>query len=672
MVDSVNPIGSSDYLNLPEKYDFNHDGKVDTKDYKLAVETLVSQDIENYEGLTKEQLDEIFGIVVQKSGAENSNITKDNVEQYAKNIIDDMKSGKYDPSIAKTLNHLQHIGTVLSSYIDMCKTASQLLAEKKETQKSELDEIAKEKEVRETEYADKVAEVNAKQEELQAKIIGILQASNQLSAERQKQAENVIQTCVEDYKNGKYPGRELTSVLIEKIGANGMGLNISRLSNLLNSSNALGKEIKSLCADIDSLVSDIKSINEKYNSKNTEYNNTINLYNGISEASNSASQYYQTGYQKRLDMRQEIINKYHVAGNGKVKESNEQIQKLNEFLTAGELDNMPYTDAWEILSTTFDNCKIKFDKARGKISIPKGHDDVSKNVFAELVNALKRNYGDLDVQQYDEELQTEENNPGGNTAFNVKRNDPISFTKDNIKYDFIKDRNDNGILDNVNEFLGAKNGWAEMKAFDINGDGKISGSELENLNLVAINQTNGQYTFMSAAEAGISSIDLKSYSEKNTKEINLDITVGTFNIKMADGKTIKGIQTENTDKNIKNTYTNIFGSAIEDRTEIYEANPFMEEFEETVNTKNVTSTNENAIKQNKNESDAIIKAGKHKVNRKVKEAALKGTIEKEELDKKAAAKEKAKQEKAEAQKAEEEAAEAEKKDEMQKASKKKK
>jgi len=169
--------------------------------------------------------------------------------------------------------------------------------------------------------------------------------------------------------------------------------------------------------------------------------------------------------------------------------------------------------------------------------------------------------------------------------------DPISFKQGNTSYHFVSDNDKDGTFDGASEFLGAKNGWDEMKAYDANGDGKINGDELEKLNLVSMNDDNGQYTFMSAAEAGIEEIDLSSYQKKNEKQTDGDTLQGTFSLKMTDGSVIQGEQTDDTMKNIENRYSSLIGAKIEDLSDDYEDNPFMDDFQETVDTGAMTSTN---------------------------------------------------------------------------------
>ena len=658
MVDSVNSVGTSDYFtktDLPEKYDFNKDGQVDIADYNLAAGALAEDDVETYEGLTKDDLDTAFETVIEKVGsAADTEITTENASKTAQTIINDIKSGMLNPKNATTLNHLQEIGKTLTTYIQQCATLKETLATKIKDEKAELDEIAEKKAEKEAEYSGKEAEVKSKTEELSAKMVKALNESKRLTDSQRAKANTIISECVNNYKNGMYSGQSLTEIIASKLGQSGEGYKVSALRNLLKSNSELSQEIKSICNDIDTLVSDIRTISAEYNHKNDALNSDIDIRNQIIEISATASQQYESGYQQRIDMRKEIHDKYYVQGNGKVTAKNEQIQKLNDFLTNKELDNMPFADAWEILGTTFDNCGIKYGDD-GSLKVPKGHDDTAKNVFAEFVATVKRLYTKTTISQYDEEEFQTGTTGGATQVTGVKRTDPISFTVGDVKYDFISDNNSNGVFDDATEFLGANNGWSEIKVFDTDGNGLISGDELKGLKVVSINQKNGQYTFMSADEAGIEEINLNSFKKVNNTEINNNITVGSFDIKMDDGSTIKGTQTEDTLKNLQNNYSNLFNSDIGDLSETYEANPFMEDFVERVDTDIVTANAEQEVKHSTQEAESIVSNTNQQINHKVITSSAQAVSEKRMADENEAKAQKI----AEAKQKEEEEAEAE-------------
>ena len=216
-----------------------------------------------------------------------------------------------------------------------------------------------------------------------------------------------------------------------------------------------------------------------------------------------------------------------------------------------------------------------------------------------------------------------------------------------------------------------------MKTFDTDGDGKVSGDELKELKLVQVNQKNGQYTFMTAEDAGIESIDLSSYKHINKTELNNNVTVGSFNISMDSGQVIKGVQTEDTMKNMQNTYSNLFESDIADLSETYEENPFMEDFVERVNTQLVADNAEQDVKKNALETDEVMEATDRKVenkairetNKAIGEKTLSDAIEARE-EARVEAKKKAKEEQKAQEAKEEKKAEEEKEKADKKANKK--
>jgi len=178
---------------------------------------------------------------------------------------------------------------------------------------------------------------------------------------------------------------------------------------------------------------------------------------------------------------------------------------------------------------------------------------------------------------YDVTFETEEPTPETTS----KCCDPMSFTKDNIKYDFIQDRDNDGVFDDATEFLGAKNGWDEMKAYDTDGDGTIKGDELKDLKMVGVDQKTGKYTFTTAAEAGVTSIDLSTYSADGSTKKTGDTLEGTFKVNIG-GEEVAAEQTTDTEINLQNKYGELFGKDIKDYNETYETNPFQSAFETNI------------------------------------------------------------------------------------------
>ena len=175
-------------------------------------------------------------------------------------------------------------------------------------------------------------------------------------------------------------------------------------------------------------------------------------------------------------------------------------------------------------------------------------DIVSKQ--KELVSKLKE--VDTKIAQCEAEIQSRQ---GGGGC------DPIGFEKDGISYDFIVDRNDNGVFDGANEFMGAENGFDEMKALDKEGNGVIEGNELYGVTMVKTNKKTGEQTFISAIEAGVTKLDLSTYQKTNYKDINGNDHIGKFNIE-AQGSVIEGYQTLDSMAYLNANFGNSYGKTL--------------------------------------------------------------------------------------------------------------
>ncbi len=140
----------------------------------------------------------------------------------------------------------------------------------------------------------------------------------------------------------------------------------------------------------------------------------------------------------------------------------------------------------------------------------------------------------------------------------ISDSDPIGFQTNDAQYDFITDRNDDSKFNDESELLGYNDNFAEMQAYDINGDGKISGTELNSMNVLRTDKETGERVIVSALEAGINTIDLSSYQQKDEK-INDEQTLGgTFGLNVK-GEDIVGEQTFDSLDYLKRTYGNSFG-----------------------------------------------------------------------------------------------------------------
>ena len=575
-------------------YDFDGNGQITYNDYwsykgtKQSTIEFSAEEIKAWE---------VIFLIENEGELPSSSINETN----ATNFLNNQLGVPQDPSNAKTLNELQSMGKSLTSYIRNCTELVETFDEMLKVHQENLDNLAAQKKLVEARYQEKAAIVKQKEQDLKTTIKQAIDKNNQWAEEKQKRCDKIVEQCVVDYKNGKLDGTSLSAELSFRLYKDGFA-NGAFTGNNIYEIQACGNSIYNLCSDLASLTQDIRDIN-------TQYNNEVSLFNVIKanrtstiQLGQTATKLYESGYQRRLDMRNELYTKYHKTCTAKKKHNmnNEQLQMLKQFLNNGELKNMPLTDAWAVVKETFDDCGIEL-KDNGSMVVPKGHGTEAKAVYQEFINQMRDLFNIADVtrsgtdEDDEEDFATGETNVAmGSKAGDTKRNDPIGFVKDNISYNFIIDRDNNGKFDNQSEFLGAKKGWAEIKAFDLDKNGIIEEEELAGMQLLAIDNETGQYTFVNAKDAGVEAIDLNSYKASKKRQVNNNILAGTFNITV-DGDIISGKQTYDSAKNLKNNFGMVYGSEIADLADDYRENPFAEEFVEEVNTNSLKTSTEAAI-----------------------------------------------------------------------------
>ena len=185
----------------------------------------------------------------------------------------------------------------------------------------------------------------------------------------------------------------------------------------------------------------------------------------------------------------------------------------------------------------------------------------------------------------------------------MPRTDPLSFSLDggNNVFSFIIDRNKDGSFDGKNEFVGAdsQTSWLDdMKSFDKNADGVISGEELDNVMLLNTKfsddvsletdnneytpdkvasekeyerktQTNIDYKLISASKLGIESIDLSQLTNETSVNVgggNFDangseIFDDSFTFIMKDGTEITAKRKDETTEYMDKVYGSVYGKA---------------------------------------------------------------------------------------------------------------
>ncbi len=173
---------------------------------------------------------------------------------------------------------------------------------------------------------------------------------------------------------------------------------------------------------------------------------------------------------------------------------------------------------------------LKMINAEGKMGVMKTYMDS----FKTLVDANKA------LSDKVKDLQTAAAQAGEGEAKDVSsRCDPIGFTVNGVKYDFFVDNDKDGKLSNETEFLGAKNGWAEMAALDADGDGKVTVAEMGDLKIVTKDADGNQVVKDAKEVLGENdSVDLNSYKAVNQDFENGNTLLGTFSMSF-NGQEIK-------------------------------------------------------------------------------------------------------------------------------------
>lgn len=621
----INKIDSfqDNKFNISKDYDFNKDGTVDIQDYNYALLSLEDTDPDNDITLPKNELQTIFKDLInedEKVNPDTQEVTAENVnslsEELAAKALTDLKN----PEEAKDFKELQTIGQNLSKLIKRCTKLLPVLNQQIDAKNKELEDIQEEKDLKEKEYNDRVNEVEYKNTQLSEKFSEVLAQSDVVSAEVKNNSNQIIKNCVAAYKNGEYQGQDLYSVILTKLAGdtpNGMSV----LAAKIEETGSLGNEIKSLCSDIETLVADIRDVTARFNTVTADVNTLKANRNSTLDISNRASAEYAKGYQKRLDLRQSMIASYAATG------ADAQIAQITKFLD--NCADIPFADAFAVMAGIGSETGIIF--SYGSVQMPtfsytEGDDEgkaaaeANTAKYNALADKIRSVFGKDSVKSGDGE--DEFLNPTESSCFNGCSNssctevpkasscDPISFSKDGVTNHFIADRDNDGVFDDSSEFLGAQDGWEEMKAYDKDQNGVIEGSELKNLQMVSVDEATGQYTFRSAKDAGIGSIDLSTYQEKGSMDVTGDVLRGEFKINMTDGSVVDGVQTDDTLKNLDIKYSSLFGSEIKDMDGEYEDNVFMEEFIETLDTRQTVSKNQSEFTVTLSSSDRTIAASK--------------------------------------------------------------
>lgn len=187
--------------------------------------------------------------------------------------------------------------------------------------------------------------------------------------------------------------------------------------------------------------------------------------------------------------------------------------------------------------------------AEGVVRFPS---DKSYDALATEIENLTKNGG---AWQDSKVLRTA---PSTNKPADVKRTDPISVKDGNKSFYFMAD-NGNGVYDGVPDLLGSDKGMEDFdtkyKDFittNANGEKVITGDALNSIMVMVVEEKDHadskgkggvgvKQSFMSAADAGITEINLSSMKKSGKHDINGAEIQNTFNVTM-NGKTMTAEQ----------------------------------------------------------------------------------------------------------------------------------
>ena len=229
-------------------------------------------------------------------------------------------------------------------------------------------------------------------------------------------------------------------------------------------------------------------------------------------------------------------------------------KRLNEYTSSN--GEMTYEEFQRNVGNDLDNlsgtANSKLSSAVAKI-ISAQRDMTVLNGYMNKMSGLIDSNAQLsaDAKSVQDEIQTIKDEAAAASASgsdeDCQRCDPIGFSDaEGTRFDFFVDKDSDGNVTNENEFLGAENGFQEMIDADVDGDGKVTASELDSQNVkVVVTNEDGSQEIKNASEVlkESDSINLSSYQAQNTELDNGNALLGTFSVEK-DGQTLDtGYQT---------------------------------------------------------------------------------------------------------------------------------
>lgn len=319
---------------------------------------------------------------------------------------------------------------------------------------------------------------------------------------------------------------------------------------------------------------------EALQSKIDENNTQITSNNMLIEANNNQIEKLQAEVDEIKQEIQEAVDaaikeSEEIAEEQKQAVSDAVSKNLNEF--ANSDGNMTYEDFQKALNGDLDaldqSGESRLAAVVGKMLDAEGKMSQLSDLVGRIGNLLAEN-DDLVADNakltelntgYAKDLANEqaklaEEASNCETDPDCQRCDPIGFEKDGARYDFFTDTDNDGMLSNQNEFLGAEDGWASMQALDTNGDGKVTRDEMADLKMVQTN-ADGTQQVVNATDVFDTDddfVDLNSYKDVN-KDVNKDVhLLGNFNVNFdsetANAQNIEGYNTLDSIDWLKDNY----------------------------------------------------------------------------------------------------------------------
>lgn len=435
------------------------------------------------------------------------------------------------------------------------------------------------------------SQVKSAQDELADELTKIANESETYTQEQLDATNDAVKRAQNLYKDGKISEGEIPSKIADFI-AESNPAGAMRIRNMVSSSESKSSRIKLLVNQLTTAFDKAENISDQLSTANSSLSLMKILSSKIGE---TAGAYKNTNADTALPVYTPVkegyvdqcVQQYRVDATGSdiYSYDNAQLQKLGEAL--GMDGGVSYLDTMKTMGFTykeavyasvfiFNQVGITYQPG-GDLNVPYGHGDQAKAVYDEFLRQISINWG-VNGSRYDEndggsgDIDDGSNGngninggtdvDGGNTNIdgngNTNRTDPIGFKKGNVTYEFSVDRNNDNIFNGSEEFLGALNGIKELFALDSNGDGKVSVDEMDGLFVVRNDHSAGDFGFMSAADAGISEIDLGSFKEMNYTNVNNNILAGTFNLTL-NGRSQMGYQTLDNEHYLNTAYGAGFG-----------------------------------------------------------------------------------------------------------------